>query len=245
MLSSAESTWKHIMVNPVYTPYGREFEELINMAEKKYKSEMERYILRKILAMTENTFERHSRIFSFFTVLRFSRDHIAEDPDSLACIQRTDMGAITRGMDSLKSQIREEHRRSGRSGAPSYPAYAWVRERNTSEYPHYHSALLFDRNVYAFRGNYSLHDGNNMANRVQKAWCSAVKLDYPDYAHLVQFTQKSYWLDRNDAIQRSPKYVDYLMRLAYLAKENTKDVHSSYRNFGTSQMITAGKEDAS
>lgn len=234
-----------IMISPAYTPYGKEFEELIKMAKSKYKSEMERYILRRIMEVTENTFERRSRIFSFFTVLRFSRDHITDDPDSLTCIQRTDMGAITRCMESIKSQIREEHKRSGRSGSPSYPAYAWVRERGSSAYPHYHLTLLFDRNVYAFRGNYSLHNGDNMANRVQKAWCSALELAYPDYAHLVEFNQKTYWLDRNDAIQRSHEYVDYLMRLAYLAKENTKDVHSSYRNFGTSQMITAGKEDAS
>ncbi|MFN1144523.1 inovirus-type Gp2 protein [Serratia quinivorans] len=33
-----------------------------------------------------------------------------------------------------------------------------------------------------------------------------------------------------------PVYEDFLLRLAYLAKENAKDVCHGYHNFGTSQL---------
>ncbi|MEQ5680966.1 inovirus-type Gp2 protein, partial [Providencia rettgeri] len=43
--------------------------------------------------------------------------------------QRTDERAITRFIESLKSQLRAAHHRTGRSGTPALPYYAWVRER--------------------------------------------------------------------------------------------------------------------
>ncbi|MDT9429980.1 inovirus Gp2 family protein [Escherichia coli] len=73
----------------------------------------------------------------------------------------------------------------------------------------------------------------------QKAWCSAIDLDYPYYASRVNFPNNhSAWLTRQDALALSPDYCDFLLRVAYLAKEYSKDSHDGYRNFGTSQLIT-------
>ncbi len=97
--------------------------------------------------------------------------------------------------------------------------------------------LLFNRNVYGYLGNYTNCNADNMATRMQKAWCSAVGLDYPDDASLAHFPKnQSFKFYRCDALTRSPVYEDFLLRLAYLAKEKTKDVHQGYRNFGTSQL---------
>ncbi|AHF76145.1 Putative transposase [Sodalis praecaptivus] len=215
----------------------KEFELLLKTAEKKYDSPIERYILRKSLAVVYNTLEHDNRIFACRTDLRFAEDHVSDDPDSLVCHQRVDPQAITRCIESLKSQLREDHRRSGRHGKPALPAYVWARERDTSEHPHYHLMLLFKRNVYGYLGNYTNRDADNMATRMQKAWCSAVGLNYPYYAALANFPKnQSFKFDRSDALARSPVYVDFLLRLSYLAKENTKDVHDGYRNFGTSLL---------
>lgn len=47
--------------------------------------------------------------------------------------------------------------------------------------------LLFNGDVYRYLGNYKDRNGDNMATRIQKAWCSAVGLAHEDYATLAEF----------------------------------------------------------
>ncbi len=94
----------------------KEFESLLLEAEKKYESPISRYMLRRSLAVVSNTLGQHNRIFATFAIPRFAADYIPDDPDSPVCFQRVDTKAITRCIDSLKSQLRAEHMRSGRGG---------------------------------------------------------------------------------------------------------------------------------
>ncbi|HBE9178442.1 TPA: inovirus Gp2 family protein [Serratia fonticola] len=216
----------------------KQFESLVQIAKKKYRSQIERYILRRSLAVISNFLEKNNRIFALRADLRFAQSHVPGEPDLPLCFQRTDEKTITRAFESLKSQLREEHKRSGRAGEPALFAYVWARERDTSEHHHYHLVLLFDREVYAYLGNYTESDADNMGTRIQKAWCRAIKLDYPHYASRVEFPENhSTWFSRQDALTLSPDYSDFLLRAAYLAKEYSKDFHDGYRNFGTSQLI--------
>lgn len=154
------------------------------------------------------------------------------------CFQKDDEKAITRAIESLKSQLREEHKRSGRAGEPTPLGYIWARERVTGERPHYHLVLLFDKDVYGYLGDYTKPDADNMGTRIQKAWCSAIGLSYPYYASRVEFPKNhSAWFTRQDALTLSPDYYDFLLRVAYLSKTYSKDSHDGYRNFGTSQLI--------
>ncbi|HFP9309006.1 TPA: inovirus-type Gp2 protein [Raoultella ornithinolytica] len=101
--------------------------------------------------------------------------------------------------------------------------------------------LLFNGDVYRYLGNYKDRNGDNMSTRIQKAWCSAVGLAHEDYATLAEFPPNAvYRFSRFDALDRSPVYWDFLIRLAYLAKTRTKDAHSGYRNFGASQCPRLG-----
>ena len=216
----------------------KEFESLLMAAEKKYKSPLSRYMLRRSLAVVYDFLKKNNRIFAVFVVLRFAQSHAPGEPDLPLCFQKSDEKAITRALDSLKSQLRAEHLRSGRAGGPALPAYIWARERNTSQHPHYHLVLLFDREVYAYLGNYTESDADNMGTRIQKAWCSAIGLDYPDYANRVHFPKNHIaWFTRHKALTLSPDYYDFLLRVAYLAKYNTKDLSDGYRNLGTSQTL--------
>lgn len=216
----------------------KEFESLLLAAEKKYDSRMSRYMLRRSLAVVYDFVGKNNRIFAVFAILRFAQSHVAGEPDLPLCFQRDDEKAITRALDSLKSQLRAEHLRSGRAGEPALPAYIWARERDTSEHPHYHLVLLFDREVYAYLGNYTESDADNMATRIQKAWCSAIGLDYPDYASRIHFPKNhSAWFTRHHALALHPDYYDFLLRIAYLAKKKTKDLSDGYRNLGTSQIL--------
>ncbi|PKH21888.1 transposase [Enterobacterales bacterium CwR94] len=216
----------------------QQFESLVQIAQKKYNSHLERYILRRSLAVISNYLENYNRVFALRVDLRFAQCHVPGEPDLPICFQEDDEKAITRAIESLKSQLREEHRRSGRADEPAPLGYIWAKERDTSEHYHYHLVLLFNKDVYAYLGDYANPDADNMGTRIQKAWCSAIKLDYPHYASRVEFPENhSTWFTRQDALTLSPDYYDFLIRGAYLAKEYSKNFHNGYRNFGTSQLI--------
>lgn len=219
-----------------YSLTNEETDDLVEIASRKYRSPIDLNILNQLLNMVYGTLEQNNRILGIRTDLRFAQSHVPGEPDLPLCFQRDDAQAITRSFESLKSQLRADHNRSMRAGEPTFPSYGWCRERDTSVHPHYHLMLLFNADVYGYLGNYQDPDADNMATRIQKAWCSALGLDYPDYAALTEFPPNTvYRFSRFDALDRNPVYWNFLVRLAYLAKTRTKDVHSGYRNFGTSQ----------
>ena len=219
-----------------YSLTNEETDDLVEIASRKYRSPIDLNILNPLLNMVYGTLEQNNRILGIRTDQRFAQSHVPGEPDLPICFQRDDEQAITRFYESLKSQLRADHNRSRRPGDPTLPSYGWCRERDTSVHPHYHLVLLFNADVYGYLGNYQDPDADNMATRIQKAWCSALGLDYPDYAALTEFPPNTvYRFSRFDALDRNPVYWNFLVRLAYLAKTRTKDVHSGYRNFGTSQ----------
>lgn len=225
-------------MNSQYKLSNAEIDDLVSITSRMYKSPIDLYILTSLLNMVYDKMEQHYRIFGIRTDLRFAQSHLAEEPDLPLCFQRDDPQAITRFSESLKSQIRVDHNRSGRPGNPTLPSYGWCRERNTGEHPHYHLVLLFNADVYAYLGNYQDRDANNMATRIQRAWCSAIDLNYDDYPALAEFPPNpTYRFSRIDALERTKIYWNFLIRLAYLAKIRTKDIHDGYRNFGTSQLL--------
>lgn len=224
-----------------YSLTNEEIEDLITVASKMYDSPIDRNILNALLNMVYSTLELHNRILAIRTDLRFAQSHVPGEPDLPICFQRDDIRAITRFTESLKSQLRADHKGSRRPGNPTLPSYGWARERDTGEHFHYHLALLFNEEVYRHLGNYQKRDGDNMAIRIQKAWCSAIGLDYPDYASLPEFPRNTvYRFSKFDALDRNPVYWRFLIRLAYLAKTRTKDIYGGYRNFGTSQHLFFG-----
>ncbi|MBJ9083941.1 inovirus Gp2 family protein [Citrobacter freundii] len=216
----------------------KQFKFLQQEAEEKYNSPISGYMLRRSLDVIFNFSEKHDRILTLRADFRFAQSHVPGEPDMPICFQKDDEKAITRSIESLKSQLREEHKRSDRAGKPAPLGYIWARERNTSEHHHYHLVLLFDKDVYGYLGNYTNSNADNMGTRIQKAWCSAIGLDYPYYANRVEFPENhSAWFTQHDVFTLSDDYYDFLLRVAYLAKTYSKDVNDSYRNFGTSQLI--------
>lgn len=198
--------------------------------------EINQAYLARSLEVVYSAFSEWTRVFALRLDLRFADAHPCGDRDIPDCFQRQDSPVITRFIESLKSQLREAHWHKGHRYAFAAPKYIWVREQVTDMPPHYHLVLFFNKDHYAFLGNYTDHDANNMATRLQKAWCSALKLSYPDYASLVNFPPNhKYHVDINDVMLRSPNYINFLYRMAYLCKERTKLIGNGFRNFGCSQ----------
>ena len=224
-----------------YSLTNEEIHDLVEIASRKYRSPIDLNILNPLLNMVYGTLMKNNRILGIRTDSRFAQSHVPGEPDLPICFQRDDEQAITRFYESLKSQLRADHNRSRRPGDPTLPSYGWCRERDTSVHPHYHLVLLFNADVYGYLGNYQDPDADNMATRIQKAWCSALGLAHEDYFTLAEFPPNAvYRFSRFDALDRNSVYWDFLIRLAYLAKTRTKDVHSGYRNFGTSQYPRLG-----
>ncbi len=213
-----------------------EVEKLLQQLQSMYGKINQAYLARS-LEVVYSALNEWPRVFALRLDLRFADAHPCGDRDIPDCFQRQDPQVITRFIESLKSQLREVHRRKGHRHTFTAPKYIWVREQVTGMHPHYHLVLLFNKDHYAFLGNYIDYEANNMATRLQKAWCSALKLSYPDYAALVNFpSNNSYYVDLNDMMRRSPNYIGFLYRMAYLCKEKTKLIGDGFRNFGCSQI---------
>ena len=224
------------MSNPgTYVLSINEYNKLAEHVAKKY-GPISNYYQDKTLELLYSVLTKFKRVSAIRCDLRFAQDHLGGDVDSVTCFQRSDPNAITRFFESLKSQLREEQKRKGLCMQGSPFEYVWVREQDRSLHPHYHVMLFFNRDYYAFLGNYTDPDAVNMATRIQKAWCSSLRLDYPDYSSLVHFPSGGvYRFTKNDATANLQNYLRCLHGIAYFWKIRTKDIGDGQRNFGRSQ----------
>jgi hypothetical protein len=213
-----------------------ELREFINVCEDKYGVINRDHLLRSI-DIADSVLDRYPRVYALRLDLRFTNESPDDDADTLICFQRSDPSVITRFMESLKSQLRATHYRKKRRGKPVLPSFIWCRERDSSSFPHYHLILFFDKDIYAYLGGYRDYYSDNMGTRIQRAWCSALSLPYPEHATLVNFPESSqYRFDRHSARELENNFYNFLIRLAYLSKQRTKSRCDGYRNFGSSQI---------
>lgn len=220
-----------------YHLIANELENLRIDAEAKY-GEISHEQLETSLGVIMNFLHRYPRVFAVRVDLRFPQIPVMDDPDMPTSFppEVEEERVIKRFIASLKSQIQAARHRKGKTGKQFFLGFIWVKEQVTSQYPHYHVVLLFNRDDYGHLGDYSNLDGDNMATRIRKAWCSALRLAYPDYASLVHFPDDAeYRFDRRDADLHNEKFYKFLERTAYLFKLRTKVRNS--RNFGRSQLI--------
>ena len=76
-----------------------------------------------------------------------------------------------------------------------------------------------------------------MGTKIQKAWCSALGLAYPDHKHLVHFAPNGSYVFNKRSMDLKPEHFNnFLIRLAYLCKTRTKIMNDGLRNFGCSQV---------
>lgn len=214
-----------------------ELENLRVVAEAKY-GEISLEQLKTSVEVIANFLNKHPRVFAVRVDLRFPYIPVMDDPDMPTSFppEVEEEKVITRFIESLKSQIKAARRRKGKIDKPFFLGYIWVKEQVISQYPHFHVVLLFNRDDYGYLGDYSNFDADNMATRIRKAWCRALRLAYPYYASLVHFPDDAeYRFDRRDADLHNENFYNFLERIAYLFKLRSKV--QGERNFGCSQPI--------
>lgn len=159
--------------------------------------------------------------------------------DTLQHLARVDACVISRFFESLKAKLDADIARRARNGKRTYAntlRYVWAKEFNQEGKVHYHVLLLLNKDNYRYLGDYNT-EGENVATRIQSAWCSALGIDVADFKHLVHFPQRGvYHLNRHASPQEYNGVLNTLReRASYLAKDATKEYSSRYRSFGCSQ----------
>ncbi|GLQ33004.1 inovirus Gp2 family protein [Litoribrevibacter albus] len=154
-------------------------------------------------------------------------------------------GLMTRFVKSMREIIEADLIRKGRMNTRTHNCYmrfVWVREIDKSRKPHFHVAIFLNRDAYRNVGKYGAID-ENMANRINRAWASALGMQTMWYDGLVYFPKNcSYSInykktnptqEEHDAFMVSLR--ECFRRVAYLAKADTKAFGYPGRNIGYSQ----------
>lgn len=172
-----------------------------------------------------------------WTVIRFD----LRVPEGYFMPQR----AITEFIESLKSQLAHAQSIKTAAGKRAYNPmlrYVWVREWDGSRNPHYHVALMLNRDAYFSLGNYKiLHSldcsyDQMLAGRMCKAWGVALGLEWTVAMNGVLFVPNpvSPLQVQDEDFEKQFRSVFY--RLSYFAKKRTKVYGDGQRNFGMSQL---------
>jgi len=152
-----------------------------------------------------------------------------------------DSAVITKFFQSLKAKIDYHYSKRKGDGLRAYPYYnfnVWAKEQDTSVYPHYHVALLIDRQTFSGLGPYG--DQHQLlevprpykclSQMIIEAWASAIGESLVQAYGLVHFSSGgSLVMTRGD---RS-SYLKVFQKLSYLAKVKTKQFGDGTRSFGS------------
>lgn len=189
--------------------------------------------LKNIYCLLLDSFLIHSRWAVIRVDLKAPKEHILPQ------------GAITDFIESLKSQL--EYAQSIKPSAGKRPydpmlRYVWVREWNGARYPHYHLALMLNRDAYFSLGDYSRLQSVDcsydqmLAGRIYKAWGVALGLDWTAAMNGVLFAPHpvSPLQVQHEDFEKQFRAVFY--RLSYFAKKKSKVYGDGQRNFGMSQL---------
>jgi len=92
--------------------------------------------------------------------------------------------------------------------------YVWTREVGQHARPHYHFVIFLNYDAYCSLGKFTT-GRDNMFNRLQGAWASALSLQTNDIVGLVEIPENPYYhlhRDSNDEISK------FFFRASYLCK---------------------------
>ncbi|TBW10025.1 inovirus Gp2 family protein [Azotobacter chroococcum subsp. isscasi] len=204
--------------------YGKTFEGFSIQQEK--GPFIQEYLQRLHKAM-QWTLEDHSRVFAFRIDLRLPVDISLPD---YAYTNKV----ISKFIESFKAKIdhnRDMARRTNKYAHNCKVRYVWAKEIALSGKPHYHLAILLNRDAYRTLG-YFASEQSNLFNRLEEAWASALGLPVKAVGGLAHIPDNAiYHLNRDDWRGQD----EFFYRASYLCKEATKAYGNRQHAFGTSR----------
>lgn len=171
--------------------------------------------------------EEYSRVFAFRVDLRFPAglDHCAAEYSNQV---------LERFFRSFKERIlhnRNMAKKANKYAHDSTVRYFWVREEGKGGKPHYHVAFFLNHDAFNSLGKFE-GGRDNMFNRLQGAWASALRVPVEAVRGLVEIpANPSYYLRRNDLLGGG----EFFYRASYLCKVATKVYGSGQHGYGSSR----------
>lgn len=170
---------------------------------------------------------QYPRVFAFRFDLRLPTE--TQLPDFVCTNQ-----VIERFMESFKAKIahnRSQARQLNKYAHDSKVRYVWAREQGQHGKPHYHLAILLNRDAFTALGKFET-GRDNMFNRLEQAWVSALGLSVEAVRGLVELPRNPcYHLNLGELGGQA----EFFHRASYLCKAATKVFGDGSHGFGASR----------
>lgn len=170
---------------------------------------------------------QYPRVFAFRIDLRFPTG--IQPPGSVYTNQ-----VIERFIESFKAKIahnRSHARQLNKYAHDSKVRYVWARELGEHGKPHFHLAILLNRDAFTALGKFEV-GRDNMFNRLVEAWASALGLSGDAVRGLVEVPPNPcYHLNRGEPGGQA----EFFHRTSYLCKAATKVFGDGSHGFGASR----------
>ena len=170
---------------------------------------------------------QYSRVFAFRVDLRLPAQ--TQLPDYTFTNE-----VIERFIESFKAKIkhnRSQARKLNKHAHDSKVRYVWAREQGQHGKPHYHLAILLNRDAFTALGKFEA-GRDNMFNRLVEAWASALGLSVEAVKGLVEIPSNPfYYLNRAEPEGQAA----FFHRTSYLCKSATKVFGDGSHGFGCSR----------
>lgn len=182
--------------------------------------------LSRALCVTRLALLKHPRTFAFRVDLHFPADW---------SFGTNDNKPLERFIASFRAKI--FHNRKLRAEESEFAhntevSYIWCRELGEHGVPHYHLAILLNRDAFFKLGKFKI-GRRNLYNILVEAWSSALKLSVEDSVGLVHIPDNhAYTLSSDDR----DAFNDFFCRVSYLCKARTKHFGDGVHSFGTSRI---------
>lgn len=184
--------------------------------------------LESLHRVVNSALQYYPRVFAFRVDLRLPVEQ--QFPDYVYTNQ-----VIERFLESFKAKIKHNRRMArqvNRYAHDSVVRYVWAREEGQHGRPHYHVAFLLNYDAFCALGSFT-PGRDNMFNRLQEAWASALGLPVEDVMGLVEIpSNPCYRLGCGDG----EGVADFFFRASYLCKAATKVYGDGHHGFGASRI---------
>lgn len=185
------------------------------------------YLERLYLTMNR-ALNQYREVFAFRFDLRLPANHFSNN-------SAYENEIIDRFIESFKAKIKHNRQMAKRENPYSHSSivrYVWAKEVGQQGRPHYHLAILLNKDAFCAVGAYQL-GRDNMFNRLLEAWASALGLPVGAVFGLVHIPDNAYYFLRRDD---RASIAEFFSRASYLCKANTKAFGNGGHGFGSSRM---------
>lgn len=175
----------------------------------------------------QRALNEHPRVFAFRVDLRFPEDREIEPYLSSNFV-------IERFIASFKEKIDHNRAVAKRKYGHAHDTsvrYVWAREVGRGGKPHFHLVFFLSNDAFGSLGDFN-SSRDNMFNRLQEAWASALGISVSSVTGLVEIPRNPlYYVRRDDPASMA----ELFYRASYLCKAATKSYGNGCHAFGSSR----------